>query len=364
MGRHMESLAHHWSRMEVPFDRIVLMSPSQFRVENLGTTTEIELRWFGGRWPNAIWEQVALAHAARNAAILFCPAYTCPYLYGGRIVVANHGIYEALHGEFPWWVRLRATPINRLSVRRADRVIANSLSTRADLIKYFGVPESRLEVILPAANELCFETYSRESICEEVTRVFGEPVRYVIFVGKLAKRRNVPNLIEAFSIVREKTGIPHRLLIIGPNTGNIPLAESIAAAGAGQFVKHLVHAEMLPLAKLYAGADLSVLPTTYEGISQTMFEAMASGTAVLTVEHPTLAEGGGDAVFSLPTPSVDDLVEGLTTLLTNHALRESFVAKGRERAARFSWRRTAETTMSILDRVGLPADRSSERGGV
>ena len=364
MGRHIESLAQHWSRMEVPFDQIVLMTPFELNLENLGTTTKIELRSLGSQWPNAIWEQVALPHAARDAAILFCPAYTCPYLYRGRIVVANHGIYEALPDEFSWWVRLRTTPINRLSARRADCVIANSLSTKADLIKYFAVPESRLAVILPAANELCFETYSEESIAEEVNRAFGERVPYVIFVGKLSRRRNVPNLIEAFSIVREKVGLPHRLLIIGPNTGNIPLEESIAAAGAGSFVKHLPHAEMLPLAKLYAGADLYVLPTTYEGISQTMFEAMASGTAVLTVEHRTLAEGGGDAVFCLPTPSVDDLVAGLTTLLTDHSLRRRFVEKGRARAAQFSWRRTAEATMAILDRVGLPADRSARRGGV
>jgi glycosyltransferase involved in cell wall biosynthesis len=105
------------------------------------------------------------------------------------------------------------------------------------------------------------------------------------------------------------------------------------------------------LAKLYAGADAYVLPTTHEGISQTMFEAMASGTPVLSVEHPALKEGGGDAVLALPTPSVENLAKGLTTLLTNPDLRAEYSRKGRERAARFSWSNTAKETMEILDKM-------------
>src|SRR6266699_3890593 len=92
IGRHLEYLAHHWSRIQGPFDRIVFMSPGQLRTENLGTATPIELRSFGRSLPNLLWEQGALPYAARNAAVLFSE-YTCPLLFCGPIVVANHGIY-------------------------------------------------------------------------------------------------------------------------------------------------------------------------------------------------------------------------------------------------------------------------------
>ena len=82
------------------------------------------------------------------------------------------------------------------------------------------------------------------------------------------------------------------------------------------------------LAKLYAGADVFALPTIYEGISRTIYEAMASGTAVLTVDHPALSEGGGDAVLAVPTPSVQDLAQGLGALLTDQALRRRFEVRG------------------------------------
>ena len=93
--------------------------------------------------------------------------------------------------------------------------------------------------------------------------------------------------------------------------------------GIAQVVKHHPYMDQRQLAKLYAGADVFALPTTYEGISRTIYEAMASGTPVLTVDHPTLSEGGADAVLSVPTPSVENLVQGLSALLTNDSLRKN-----------------------------------------
>jgi len=359
MGRYIEYLAGHWRRMDIPFDRVVLMSPKEISLthpDNSGKT-EIVLRSFGGHSPLWVWEQYFLPRAARGAAILFCPSYSCPLFYRGRIVVANHGIYERLTDEFSWWSRLRTTPLFRLSACRADRVIANSETTKADLIKYFHIQAPQIDVIYPAASDFFFDSYDNESIDQEVTRALGCKLPYVLFVGKLSKRRNVPNLIEAFSRTRKSENLPHHLLIIGPNTANVPVSELTTRHAVSKFVTYLPYLEQAQLARLYAGADLFVLPTIYEGISWTMLEAMASGTAVLTVDHPTLHEGAGDAVMSMPTPSVEDLVKGLTTLLTDPILRRDYAEKGRERAKRFSWESVARETMQILDREATPCDR-------
>ena len=355
-GRHIEFLVQQWSRMSVPFDRIVVMSPGVPQISLMGAQTAIDFRTVARGWPKLAWEQVALPVAARGAAMMFCPTYTGPLLHRGPMVVANHGIYESVPGEFSWWSRLRATPLNRGSARRAARVIANSLSTRNDIVRHFGIPEAEIDLVYPAGHDLFFQSYPPEEIAAEVARALGEPAPYVIFMGKLAKRRHVPNLIRAFALVRREARLPHHLLIIGPNTTETPVDQVAAEAGVSDAVKYIPYLEQLPLAKLCAGADLYVLPTTYEGISQTMFEAMASGTAVLTVEHPTLAEGAADAAYAMPTPSVEDLARGLTALLTNPGLRAEYARRGRERARRFSWRSAAEQTMAILDRYARPAD--------
>lgn len=358
IGRHLEYLAQQWSQTEVPFDKIILMSPGELQVERLGTTTQIELRTSGARWPPFIWEQVWLPRAAKGAALLFSE-YTCPLAYDGRVVVGNHGIYEALPGAFSLWSRLRATPIYRLSAHKADRVIANSQLTKKDLVKYFRLPESRIDVIYPGPANLFFERHAEAKIDEEVIRVFGRKTPYLIFVGKLAKRRNIPNLIEAFSLARRQTRLPHHLLIVGPNVNNLPLEEITARHGVSEVVKYYGHLEQPELAKLYAGADIFILPSVYEGISWTMFEAMASETAVLTVEHPALAEGGADAVMSVPTPAVNDLVEGMLALLTDPALRKTFEEKGLARVRHFSLQESARATMELLDKVAARSDQRS-----
>jgi glycosyltransferase involved in cell wall biosynthesis len=359
MGRYIEHLAYEWSRTPIPFDRVILLAPRPVDLPPLGNQTEVVVETFGGRMPHVAWEQVALPRRARQLAVLFCPSYIAPVAGRTPTVVANHGIYERIPDEFSRIQRLRSTSLHRMSARRAQRTIANSLNTRADIVDVFGVRPDRVDVVYPAANRVFFERHNPQSVRAEVARVLGADARYFIFVGKLSRRRHVPELVEAFARIRSTESPHHRLLIVGPNTMGLDidgLARRHALLEALTYVPHL---EQDSLALLYAGADAFVLPTTYEGISHTMFEAMASGTAVLTVDHPTLAEGAGNAAFTLPTPSVDHLYEGMQTLLTDENLRRNLASRGLARAAAFSWRTTAQRTVDILDRVAAPADAGS-----
>jgi glycosyltransferase involved in cell wall biosynthesis len=360
MGRYIEYLAYEWSRMAIPFDRVVLMAPRPIELPPLATSTPVSAKVFGSRLPLVVWEQVALPARTTNVSVLFCPAYIAPLVSQAPVVVANHGIYERFPDGFSKFQRLRTTPLYRLSARRSARTIANSLNTRIDIAEYFGVPESDIDVVYPAANEMFFQQHPPEQVAAEAERILGAPAPYFIFVGKLSRRRHVPELIEAFGLFRARTSSPHRLLIVGPNTTGYEIPALAAASGVADAVTYLPHLEHHSLALLYTGADAFVLPTTYEGISHTMFEAMASGTPVLTVQHPTLAEGAGDAVLALASPSPKELCEGMRRLATDTELRRDLRVRGRARAAAFSWDRAARETISVLDRVALPEDRGPE----
>lgn len=355
MRRYVERLAYEWSRQATPFDRIVIAAPAAVDLPPLGRATPVEVEVFGSRLPLAAWEQVALPLAARRAALLFCPAYTAPVAWRGRLVVANHGIYEAVPGEFPLIARLRTVPLFRAAARKADAVLVNSRATGRDMVRFFGLPESKLHVVPPAANDVFFTKIADADRRAEVERTFDREVPYLLFVGKMARRRNVPNLITAFARI-VAAGVDHHLLLVGPDTSGVGVGRLASRHGVSDRVRWLPHADPDRLAALYQGADVFVLPTTYEGISWTMLEAMACGTAVLTAEHPTLAEGAGDTVFVVPTPSVDNIADGLTKLLADTGLRERLGAAGRSRAASFSWADAASRTMEILDRVAAPQD--------
>lgn len=354
-GRHVEFLAREWSTSDCPFDRIVLATPEPI---DLGIESKrVVTKAFAGWLPRAAWEQLALPRFASTASLLFAPTYIGPVAYRGRTVVANHGFYERLPGEFTRLERLRAIPLYRLAARRATRVIANSENTRRDIAEFFDVPPQRIDVVYPAADEVFFSTHRRESIEQEVVRALGAPVPYLIFVGKLARRRHLPSLIAALGQLRER-GHPHRLLIVGPNTADVDIAREARANAVEHSVVHIRHLDQMALSRLYAGADAFVLPTTYEGISQTMFEAMASGAPCVTVEHPTVHEGAKGTVVVVPTPAVADLVAGIESVLKDPRLRTSLVERARSRARQFSWTATARRTMEILDDVAFESDRA------
>ena len=201
-----------------------------------------------------------------------------------------------------------------------------------------------------------FDEKTPDAISTEVRRVLGGDEPYFIFVGKLSRRRHIPELVEAFARLRSHTSPTHRLLIVGPNTSGTDVNALARANGVAESVIYRPHLDQDSLALLYAGADAFVLPTTYEGISYTMFEAMASGTAVLTVDHPTLAEGAGDTALAVESPSTADLYEGMRQIATDEVLRRELGQRGRARAATFSWTRNARESAAILDRVALRSD--------
>jgi glycosyltransferase involved in cell wall biosynthesis len=359
MGRYIEVLALHWSRSPSPFDRVVFLAPHQADIPqlDLGTHTEVSFRPHGWSVPLVFWEQVLLPWDARGASLLYCPAYVAPIVFDGPVVVANHGIYESIPTEFSNWRRWRTTPLHRASVRGARRVIANSQSTKKDIVRHLGASESKIDVVYPAPADIFLSPVDPSDVEATVVEILGRATPYILFVGKLSPRRNVPLLIEAFASVRSERDLPHKLLIVGPNTGDVAvrdLADSLGVAGHVLYYPHLDHEK---LAHLYAGADAFVLPTTAEGISWTMFEAMASGAPVLTVDHAALQEGAGDAVMRVPSASLADLVNGLRTLLTDRSLRDAYAEKGRTRAQQFTWSRAAADTARILDGAALASDR-------
>jgi glycosyltransferase involved in cell wall biosynthesis len=304
-----------------------------------------------------LWEQLTLPRGSAGAALLFCPAYTAPVGRRGPLVVANHGIYERFPQEFSRARRLRAIPVYRAAVRRADAVIANSRSTSADLVEFLGADPARIEVVYAGPGPQFREPPGPEAVDAAVRRALGERAPYVMFAGKLSPRRNLPALIEAFAAARRADGLPHRLLVVGPQGDAAPIGEQAARLGVTDALVHLHHLELGELQLLYTGADVFALPTTYEGYSWTILEAMASGAPVLTADHPALHEEGvADAAEVVAEPTPAALEAALRRLLADPELRRRRSEAGRAVAARFSWERTAAETMAVLDRVAAPTD--------
>ena len=219
-------------------------------------------------------------------------------------VVTIHDLIH-LHHRNPLKRAYARAMIGR-AVRRSRRVITVSETVKAQIAAEFG----HAEKIAVTYNGVDHVTLSEAK---------GLKRDYFLFVGNEKPHKNLPRLIEAAKSI------------------DVPLVR----VGSARFVSRE------ELASLYRGAIALVMPSLEEGFGLPALEAMACGTAVITSEAPALVEITGDAALHVDARSIGAIASAMTRVKDDATLRESLIARGRERAKHFTWRRCADETRAI-----------------
>lgn len=237
----------------------------------------------------------------------------------------------------------------RRAAAEADAVIAVSQATARDLVDLVGAPEDRIHVVYEAADPT-FAPMPRQEAADHVRASHGVVGPYVLFVGTLEPRKNLPTLLRAFSLVRRE--FPLQLVIAG---GRGWLAddvfETVQDLALAEGVRFLGQVSPQSLRALYCAAEVFALPSLYEGFGLPCLEAMACGTPVLASNAGSLREVVGDAGVLVRPDDPDDIAMGLGWVLGNPSYREALIGRGLARAATFSWDRAARETLAIYERV-------------
>jgi glycosyltransferase involved in cell wall biosynthesis len=349
VGRNVQHLLSAWARQELPFELVRVFSPAP--LEDVPNDPRFRFEVLPGPRSELAWQARRLRNAAAGVDVLF-GQYTLPPGWRGRGVVDNLGIYEGRFAMPGWQARARSWHMAR-SARRADRVIANSESTKADVVRFYGVDPARIVVVWPgAAREFQpARPGDEDEIGAAVESALGSRVPYFLFVGKLSARRNVPALLEAFATVHGRHP-EFRLLIVGPNTSGVPVETLVSGLRLDGSVRHVAFLGLDELAPLYRGAQAFVLPTEHEGFSHTIPEAIASGCPVVTVDHAALGDAGlRESLLVLPEPSPALLAQAMEQTIDDTALRERLVRSGLDASKRLSWDETARETMDVVAQV-------------
>jgi len=348
VGRYLEYLLRHWAALRHPFGDIRLFAPCRLEPDGLGGGAGLRAHAVGGGFPLLLFHNVLLPYHARQADLLFCPAYFAPIAYRGRYVVTHHGSYEAIQHTFPWWHRYRYGHFYGLAARRAHTVITVSESSKRDIVRFYAVDPARVRVIPVGVSEPFTSVRDEAAIGRWRVElgIGGAPV--VLYVGTLARRRCIPELLRAFAAVKAARRLPHVLVLAGANPLRLPLAREAARLGLGSALRHLPYVNHDRLPSLYHLAELFVYPSTYEGFGVPVIEAMACGTPVVTLDNTAFRETAAGAAHLAPDGSEDAIRQALDDVLTDPTLRGELAAKGLARARRFAWDRIAAETMAVL----------------
>ncbi|TMC22192.1 MAG: glycosyltransferase family 4 protein [Chloroflexi bacterium] len=232
-------------------------------------------------------------------------------------------------------------------------IITISQHAKQDIMDLLKLPAERIRVIYQAAGDEYQPVTDPEQHVAARAR-YGVGERYIFYLGGLDQRKNIPQLIRAFSQLYQQIGDPHLQLLISGNpdkhTGPLFPDPRPIAAELGmekQIIMRFVEDEDKPV--MYSGASLFVFPSLYEGFGLDPLEAMACGAPVVCSNRTSLPEVVGDAAITVDPADLSALVSAMHSVLTNNELQADLRARSLKRAALFSWQRTAEETLAVYE---------------
>lgn len=318
--------------------------------------------------PYVFWEQVWLPWRCKQDQIY---AYHCPCNFGipvwspcARILTIHDAIARAEKladgSESSFRLRGIRSELYHWTARTfSDRIIAVSQHAKWDLIKQLRVPESKISVIYEAADERFRQPISADSR-KKVRDLFNLDEPYFLYVGGWEKRRNIPFLVKAFA----KSTLRNVQLVIagGLEEQKKDLRQLAEDLQISNQLKLLEQIEDVDLPALYAEALCFVYPSEYEGFGLQLCEAMATGCPVLASRNASLPEilGAGGGTFD--PGEVNELATLMRKVATDTKEREELMARARERAADFSWHKTAESTLRLYEDAGRQFRQEHDRG--
>lgn len=302
-----------------------------------------------------IWNLITLPwFLMRNPVDTYHTQYILPFFVPARTKVLLH-IHDVSFRAYPeligWKDRLFLSLLIPRSLRRADLILAPSQFTQDEIIRYYGTAAEKIAVIPNAVSEEFLTVTNQDTTM--LREKYHLPERFILYVGTLQPRKNIPFLIEAFGILKKR--VPDvSLVLIGSRSGHHfdqAIDRSIASLGLEKDVFFPGYVDQRDLPGVIRMADVFAFPSLYEGFGIPILEAMSQNVPVAASDIPCLREVARDAAFYFDPTSIASCEENLYTLLTDNNKREGIVSLGISRFSFFSWRRSAEMLLNQYQKL-------------
>lgn len=317
----------------------------------------VEERWtpFPATWFErlSLTAELPLLEWLLRFDVLFAPNFIPPPTRSRRLVVTVHDLaYRRFPETAPQATRKWLGRMDR-TLRQAAEIIAVSEATKRDLVELDRVDPSRVSVIHHGVDHERYRPPPPEEV-DRVRRIFGLDGPYVVFVGGIEPRKNLPALARAFATL----GGDLRLVVAGSwvpwnPEGRSDLSRTLGGLPAQvrariAFTGYVSERDKVGL---LGGAEALVFPSLYEGFGFPVVEAMACGTPVLTSIGSSLPEIAGDAALLVDPRDEEAIAEGIRRLVEDGDLRSRLRERGLVRAQDFRWEETARRTAEVLGRA-------------
>jgi glycosyltransferase involved in cell wall biosynthesis len=299
------------------------------------------------------WEQARLPGrlAALGIDVLHSTHHTLPLrpVRAKRVVTVHDVTFFRIPERYPAARRAYMQLTTRAAAKVADAIIVPSQTVRDDVIAALRVDPGKIAVVYEAASSIYRPAPRDEALA--VAAQYGIAPPYLLSVGSLEPGKNRARLIRAMRELRDD-GVDAALAIVGQRAWRYEEDfRLISELGMVDRIRYLGYVQKDHLPALHSAATAFVFPSLYEGFGLPVLEAMACGAPVLTSNVSATAEVAGDAALLVDPQSRDEIREGMRRLLADAQLRRELARRGIERADAFSWRRAADETHAVYERL-------------
>lgn len=271
---------------------------------------------------------------------LFIPAHTVPMIHPENTVVTIHGLeFEVMPEAYSPWERFYMRMSIKKSCQWAKKIISVSRSTRNDLASIYDVSKDKISVV--------YEGYDEKLMGDSPNKDGKDP--YLLFIGRLEKRKNIEGMIKAFEILKSKNEIPHRLMLVGrPGHGYEDIKKQIEKSDWKKDIIETGFVSGEQKRELLENASVFLFPTFYEGFGLPILEAQNAGVPVVSSNVSSLPEVTEGSAL-LVDPREPEFIAGATlSLISDEKLASDMVRKGKENIKRFSWEKCAGLIKKII----------------
>ncbi len=301
-----------------------------------------------------VWEQLVQPAFAGQLELFHALAYVGPLLTRKPAVVTVHDLSFLRNPErFHFANRAYLQLFTALSVKRAQRVIAVSQHTKKDVMKVYGLPADKIDVVYSGL-DAHFKRSPAQAI-EEFRAARGLPEKFILYLGTIEPRKNLSTLIRAYAKVR-----PAGIKLVCAGGRGWMYEDIFQTVDELRISREVIFPGFLPeddLPLWYSAADVFIYPSAYEGFGLPVIEALACGAPTITTDASSLPEAAGEAALLVPPDDIAALADALARLLNDSALQTELAARGPKQAARFSWREAACQTARVYAKaLGLVKD--------
>lgn len=310
-----------------------------------------EIKFIPQRVFNFVWRYIdfpKLDTIVGKMDLFHFPNFTMMPVKKGKVVITVHDLSFMRYPHFTEPKNLKL--LKRLfvkSIHRADLIFADSEFTKRDIIDVYHIDENKIQTVYLGVDNK-FNANITLSEIEKVKEKYFLPDKYIFYVGTLEPRKNIPALLNAYKLLKERNkGLPYKLVIVGmkgwlynkifQDIQKLQLENDIIFTG---------YVEDNDLHLIYSGGSLLVYPSFYEGFGFPVIEAMACGIPVVCSDKTSLPEVAGDASIFCSTDDYEEISIKIEQVLSDKQLKKEMVNKGFQQARKFTWEKTAKTVLS------------------